>query len=153
MHTKKGVPDGRTRTIRQLGICRKCFFQNDDSLALITGNRPTCPADRGESKQKKDKAMTEEEKKQAIQESELDGKIEIEFRKRGIGVQVDAKPYQVVIAAITLLNQAITKDQCDSVINRMELAVPLSDLIKTLKDKNIDKKENNNKENTCQKKH
>lgn len=79
--------------------------------------------------------MTEEEKKQTIQESELDGKIEIEFRKRGIGVQVDAKPYQVVIAAITLLNHAITKDQCDSVINQMESAVPLNDLIKTLKDK------------------
>lgn len=91
--------------------------------------------------------MTEEEKKQAIQESELDGKIEIEFRKRGIGVQVDAKPYQVVIAAITLLNQAITKDQCDSVINRMELATPLGDLIKILKDKNIDKQEKTEKDN------
>lgn len=79
--------------------------------------------------------MTEEEIKQTIQESELDGKIEIEFRKRGIGVQVDAKPYQVVIAAITLLNQAITKDQCDSIISTMEAATSLSDLLKTLKDK------------------
>lgn len=82
--------------------------------------------------------MTEEEKKQTIQESELNGKIEIEFHKSGIGVRVEAKPYQVVIAALTLLNQAITKDQCDSVINRIETAASLSDLIKTMKDKTKD---------------
>ena len=79
--------------------------------------------------------MTEEEKKQTIEESELDGKIEIEFRKRGVGVRVDAKPYQVVIAAITLLNQAITKDQCDSVIQMTESAVSTRELITALKDK------------------
>lgn len=112
MHTKKGVPDGRTRTVRQLGICRKCFFQNDDSLALITGNRPACPADRGESK--KGQTMATEEEIKRILDSEPEAKIEIHFRKEGMGLNFgNATPSQIIMAAVTLLNKGIDHEETD----------------------------------------
>lgn len=80
--------------------------------------------------------MTEEEKKQTIQESELQGKIVVEFRKSGIGVTIEnAKPRQVIVAAITLLNQGITREQCDSFIQMTESTASMGELITALKDK------------------
>lgn len=66
--------------------------------------------------------MTYEEKAKKISESELDAKIVIEFRKEGMAVNAtEVTANQIIMAAVTLLNQALSVDDAEKFVQLMSM--------------------------------
>lgn len=66
--------------------------------------------------------MTDEEKAKKISESELDTKIVIEFRKEGLAIDAhDVTANEIIMAAVTLLNQALSVEDAEKFVQLMAL--------------------------------